>query len=141
MNDESGSVPAVNDDKDISINEMCSEKEIKAKDRVATIGGGRGGIMGTNAMRSFIPMLAMATMMMEPMGHNPYAGLGSRMSEPLRERKCALPECDVHFTPAIRSEICCSKEHFIILRDTQKLKAKIHQPKKKKKNKRKRKKK
>lgn len=120
MSDESGSVPAVIDEEDNSINEICSVKEKynNTHSRVATVG------MGTNAMRSFMPMLVMASMMLEPTPYgipsNPYDGAGRRMREPLRERKCVLSECDIHFTPIKSSETCCSKEHFFILRDNQK---------------------
>jgi len=129
MSEGSGSVStvidvSVNDEKDTSINEICSAKERNSntKSRVATVG------IGTSQMRSFMPLLAMATMMLEPTPYgmlgNPFAGIGRRMREPLRERKCTLPECDIHFTPSKSSETCCSKEHFFILRDRQKKESK-----------------
>ena len=123
MNKESGSVSSVievsvKDEKDISINEICEEKErdIKNRSRVATLG------MGTDYVRSFMPLLAMASMMLEPYGifENSFAGAGARFRELLRVRKCALTECDIHFTPAKSSETCCSKDHFFILKKRQK---------------------
>ncbi len=124
MNEGSGSVPAVidvsvNDKKDTSINEICDEKEKKdnTNSRVATVG------LGTSQIGSFMPLLAMTAMMLQPhgmYGGNPFAGTGMRIREPLRTRECALTGCDTHFTPVKSSEICCSKEHFFILRDKQK---------------------
>jgi len=113
--------------------------------RVAVIGSGadyipekkssrhRGAALG--ALLPYVLTLGALT------GNSPFdkfgGGIGPKIKEALKQRKCALPECEEHFTPSRVSETCCSKEHFFILRDMQKLKAKIHQPKKKHKRKRK----
>lgn len=135
-----------NDDEDSSEPYMPDEG---TSDKVALVGptGGHpvmppfsraGGALGL-----LFPYMMVGMMLgggrNSPFGGFGFGGGGNRIPETLSTRKCALPECDVHFTPERKAETCCSKEHFIILRDMQKLKDKIHTIKKKNKYKRKRK--
>lgn len=38
----------------------------------------------------------------------------------LPKRKCALKECGKEFRPSSKNECCCSKEHFILLKNKHK---------------------
>ena len=117
-----------------------NDERQKQEDKVAVVGSGRNKFSASPFYRSsgLGIFILMASMFGNELGGSSSFGMAQRMGIPekLEPRKCALPECDIHFTPERRSEICCEKAHFIILRDMQKLKAKIHQPKKKNKRKR-----
>ena len=94
----------------------------------------------SSALGSILPYVMAAGMLSGGMP-SPFAGGGRKViRETLKPRKCALPDCDTHFTPDRFSEICCSTDHFLLLKEKQKIERRI-QENKNKKNKKKRKKK
>jgi len=85
-----------------------------------------------NILNILLPYVLMSELFLNG-SNSPFDMSGSNskcVPETLKSRKCALPECDVHFVPSRASEICCTKEHFLILRDRQKLRIKSFQKKK-----------
>lgn len=112
MNEDSGSV------------KKLTHEEIKEKTwpgQTGLVGAGFGP-SPKQTLSFLMPLVALS--MMDPVFGDPIPVFDRKRHTALDSRQCALPGCDVYFTPKKESECCCSKEHFLQLRELQKQKAK-----------------